>query len=237
MLFELVSPPAAPSVPVLTTSNIPSGAGRHRRQQETDETTSNCLDLLRRQTRTAHDATEAQFAAFLSAPASHLDSFLLTHLLAFEALSKARIGPELPEENGCLPDMISRLRADCDIRGLAVAKAPIMLPLPSAAVAYLVIGSRLGTEVIRRKLIGVIPEADLPQYFAPQGANHDTALAWQALRDRLGGIPADSVEATEICAGALRGFDAFAEADVIMRTTCGTGRMLPPSHIPATQEF
>lgn len=207
-------------------------------RKQADGPALTCLERLRRETQASHMATETLFAAFLDAPERHLDFFLLTHLLAFEALQSARIGAPLSEEANCLPDMIARLRADCARRGRPAPAAPRLAPLPSEAVAYLVIGSRLGTEVIRRKLLKVAPEAGLPSYFVP----HDTGPAWQSLRARLSAIPGDSPLADQICSGALRGFDAFALAADLLRsrTADWTGDLSgqQPSYpqTPATQE-
>ena len=196
-----------------SSSSASRRAPRSRRPARDGAVTESCLDLLRRETRGAHEATEALFAPFMTQPAAHLDMFLATHLLAFEAMRDARIGAELSEEAQCLPDMIARLRKDCDLRMLHLPEAPVLPPLPSAAVAYLVIGSRLGTEVIRRKLVAGGSDQPLPCYFAPQ----DTGPAWQALRARLTALRAASAAAIDICAVARTGFDAFVRADALLR--------------------
>ncbi|MHA7875579.1 heme oxygenase-like domain-containing protein [Roseivivax sp.] len=159
---------------------------------------------LRSATGTAHDAVEAGFAPFMARPARHLTAFLRAQEAAFLALDAARAGPPLPEEAEVLAPMLAGLRADlADHPPLAL---PVPAPISPMATAYLTLGSRLGTEVIKRHLAA--HGLPCPQAFraAPP------AEGWRAFRDRLAHWDPASPAFATLAEDARRGFALFSAA-------------------------
>ncbi|SIT03933.1 hypothetical protein SAMN05421759_11188 [Roseivivax lentus] len=159
---------------------------------------------LREATQDAHRSVEECFAPFMAAPAPHLDRFMAAQLTALVAL-RAHGGPGVVSEDAALLDaLIDDLSAD--LAGRVLPGLPQGRPLLPEAVSYLTLGSRLGTEVIKRRLT----EARLavPRAFAAR----PPSLAWQAFRTRIDGLEGDEVALSALIEDARRGFELFRAA-------------------------
>lgn len=80
------------------------------------------------------------------------------------------------------------------------------------AAAYLVVGSRLGTEILRRQLLAAGHDA-LPRYFK----SRDYAALWQGVCRDLDRVPVGSELAQRITRDVQRGFAIFLEQARIHR--------------------
>jgi len=168
---------------------------------------------LRRATQAAHAATEAAFAPLLSA-ADGLDGFLRAQQAALATLHAARDGEAFPEEAGLLPVLLADLEADLAARGLEPLPRDDAAPMTSLAVAYLVFGSRLGSEVIRREQMQA--DRPLPRYLRAR----DHAAGWRAVCTRIDAIPPGSEAALRLVEDVARGFAYFRRAALSLSTDC-----------------
>lgn len=174
------------------------------------------LQRLRDESRSAHEALDQSFLPFQNDPARHLESFLAAQMAGLTALSTAvRTSPDR-ETLALISEMLDRLEQDCRHYALSVPVVRHKRDLHPVAMSYLVIGSRLGTEVLRRRLLA--SELDrFPLYFAPQ----DYKAAWRELCLRLGAMPGIGVEADDICTSVIAGFELFREAETLTRDLTG----------------
>lgn len=168
---------------------------------------------LASETRGAHEATERDFVAIEADPAAALPDFLAASRLAMRALSAARDGRPVDEEADILDRLVDALEHDCRSSGQAsLPDLPCPEPLDTLAVGYLVLGSRLGTEVLSRRTraAGIA----LPRSFTismPKGT-------WRAFCARLDGIDPDGPCADRIVSDARRGFDLHRAAAARVRS-------------------
>ena len=106
--------------------------------------------MLRHDSRQAHDAAEESFRPFLESPERHLGWFLSTQGAALGALREG-CGPAPGVLSGAvLSDLLKRLAADLAAMRRETASISPSRPLDPLAVDYLVLGSRLGSETMRR---------------------------------------------------------------------------------------
>ncbi len=176
-------------------------------------------DLLRRlrvETHAAHEALDHLFTPFQKAPLEHLGPFLAAQMAGLTALSSAAQVPHDPDTLILLSETLDRLEQDCRHYALTVPVLRHPRKLHPLAVAYLVIGSRLGTEVLRRKLLqqGM---TRMPLYFAPQ----DYKNAWQGLCARLQAMSGNDPQADDICRSVIAGFQLFQDAEARTRDMTG----------------
>lgn len=186
---------------------------------------------LRRATRLEHDATEAVFQRFMADPAAHMSWFLSAQWAGLSALRDVAPsgGPSgtsaqqeqhqeyhrasTPLSHPLLQDLCDRLREDCSALGLHPVFMPA-LSLDPLATDYIVLGSRLGTEVIRRHLVSD-GHHRLPSYFdAP-----DATPLWRRHCLALNDVQPETPRAARICADAKRGFALFARAATAQHNT------------------
>lgn len=174
------------------------------------------LSRLRTESFASHEALDHSFAPFQSDPAAHLRPFLAAQMAGLTALSSSARLPHHADVLPLLSEMLDRLEQDCRHLTISVPVVRCSKRLHPLAVAYLVIGSRLGTEVLRRKLVtsGV---QSVPLYFAPQ----DYKLAWQGLCAELTSLPAIGEVADDVCDGVIAGFDLFHSAARLTQETTG----------------
>ncbi|MBV7409155.1 hypothetical protein [Maritimibacter sp. DP1N21-5] len=163
--------------------------------------------MLRRASRQAHDRTEAIFADFLADPAAHVSAYLCAQRVGIAALVMARAEGFGPSHQGLYGQMIADLDADCARRGLNPPVLMHDLRLHPVAVDYILLGARLGTEVIRRRVAaaGVDP---MPRHFRQMGSTE----AWRMVCARLDRIAPTSPLAEAVTADVANGFDLFARA-------------------------
>lgn len=167
---------------------------------------------LRRDTKTEHDALEAQFLPFMTTPERHLSWFLATQYAALGALLASR--PVAAERMLCgllLTELVGRLRFDLENRGvIAPAITTPNQSLDTVAIDYLVLGSRLGTETMRRKLFADHQREAIPQYFLI-GTMPEL---WQRHCAELNAIDVGSDRATAVIQDTKAGFALFARAAI-----------------------
>ncbi|PRY85599.1 hypothetical protein [Donghicola tyrosinivorans] len=169
------------------------------------------LTRLREQTGATHEALDQLFAPFQRDPATYLNHFLAVQLAGFSALLAA-----CPDCDAQVAAMLrnakSALAQDVADRACFVPQLPAPSSLHPLAVAYLVIGSRLGTEVLRRRLTdaGVAP---MPRYFTPEPYQAD----WRQLCATLRATPADGALADSVVQDVLTGFNLFTLAATLAR--------------------
>ncbi len=101
------------------------------------------------------------------------------------------------------------LGADAGGAGRAVHPAPpLARPLDPIAADYLVLGSRLGTEVLRRELMAQTPPVAIPSYFlacpAPQ--------MWRGHCTLLDSIAPTSEQAEHLIRDVIAGYGVFRAA-------------------------
>ncbi|RIV86103.1 hypothetical protein D2V17_10110 [Aurantiacibacter xanthus] len=160
--------------------------------------------VLRDQTTQVHEDTESAFAAIDLTTPEGLDATLRAHIAALSSL--------LPNLAPCpvFAEEIGRLR-DLAVASLAATgAAPVPSPsrdaaaLDPLAVAYVVLGSRLGARVIAARLRAAqVPEGSAAYaYFRDEGSG----AAWQTLRQMLASFPG---EHTAIVADTSAAFRIF----------------------------
>ncbi len=162
------------------------------------------ISRLREATASAHHAVEDTFAAFMAAPAHHLTDFLAAQLCALTALRAQGPASATPEDDAILTALLADLSADLD--GRPVPDLPRGPALQPEAVSYLTLGSRLGTEIIKRHL----DAAGLPIPRAFRAG--PPRAAWHAFRTRIDAIGADEAALDRLIGDARLGFALFGAA-------------------------
>lgn len=120
----------------------------------------------------------------------------------------ARLDQQRGASQVALEDLIERLDFDLTTAGVRAVQVQSERPLHNLAIDYLVLGSRLGTEVLRRALARDMAREDMPTYFlAPS-----TGALWQRHCRTLDDIPVDSSEAARIIEDVKHGFSLFEQA-------------------------
>ncbi|MFD1343743.1 hypothetical protein [Litorisediminicola beolgyonensis] len=147
---------------------------------------------------------ESLFSPFMDDPAPLMSRFLSAQLIAARALRRGRDGAPPAEEAATLSDMIAALEGDLGDAASRLPDIALPRPLDTLAVGYIVLGSRLGTEVLARRLTALA--LPLPLYFRlpPPGG------AWTAFRARLDALVPDQPMAQRIATDAALGFDIYA---------------------------
>jgi hypothetical protein len=157
-----------------------------------------------------HDALDERFSGLDLCRREGLGRFLRAHRAAFGAMREAlpaqpgRVGSDL------LGGLVGALDSDLAVLGLS---APGLSPRPgfhARAVDHVVLGSRLGTKVLRQRW-AASGDGDVMRagaYMSMPGP----AGAWQAHCDEVSMMTADDAEADRICEDGRRLFHLFAEA-------------------------
>ncbi|MBP0482262.1 hypothetical protein [Sagittula salina] len=168
---------------------------------------------LRLETREAHDRAEAVFARFHDNPLQEMTWFLSVQRAALIGLAEARI----PEENRIcevvLEDLIERLDFDLAHAHVPAVSVTADRPLAGLAVDYLVLGSRLGTKVVRRRLAKLLDHYEMPTYFLAPSAQD----LWRRHCQQLNEIAPDGSMARRITDDSIHGFGLFEKAGEAMR--------------------
>ena len=162
---------------------------------------------LRNSTRPEHDATECLFDPFLNDPVPKLGWYLAAQRSGLAAL----FAGQEPVAVLCatiVPNLINRLDHDLHQMGLHHIPVETFGAIDPIACDYLVLGSRLGTEVIRRKIFGSATNHMIPTYFQ---ADFDTNL-WRVHCSVLDQIDPTTPRAQQIINDVKRGFNLFETA-------------------------
>lgn len=164
---------------------------------------------LRMATQDDHKKAENSFNDFLSAPAAHLRPFLTAQFLALSSLRNNGDDGTSPTCLAVLDDALVRLRADlCAPRGSSRVS---VISLDPIAIDYLVLGSRLGVEVLRRRWIAEFRQESLPADFSQPEGNPAKQL-WKDLCERLALIDPSSDQARRIILDSQSGYALFAQS-------------------------
>lgn len=165
-------------------------------------------EYLNRETRSEHTAVEAAFDAFDMATGEGMDAILTAHIGAMDRLLPALSDhPEYRDEIVRLRSLASLSRDALDLpeRAKTPRQAEALHPL---AIAYVVLGSRLGARVISRRLDkqAVRWNDDVRGYFTDEGSGP----AWSLLCEELETGHWDA-ELTDIADDAQRVFALYGE--------------------------
>ncbi|MEI4472629.1 hypothetical protein [Frigidibacter sp. MR17.24] len=161
---------------------------------------------LQRDTRAAHDRLDAALARIDLGSASGLAAFLQVQAEGF-AMLRAGLGdgagdPGLaPGLSDLLDEMTAALAADVG----PVARPAQVPPLSPDAVAYVTLGSRLGTRALAQRWAAGVAGS---RYFALPSRGAE----WRDLVARLSARPATGPAADRVTADALTCFSLFDEA-------------------------
>ena len=162
--------------------------------------------MLRHDSRQAHDAAEESFRPFLESPERHLGWFLSTQGAALGALREG-CGPAPGVLSGAvLSDLLKRLAADLAAMRRETASISPSRPLDPLDVDYLVLGSRLGSETMRRSFYG--NGQATPAFFRAG----PLPLLWRRHCDMLDAVEPGSDRGTRITDDTLAGFALFEQA-------------------------
>ncbi|WP_208987496.1 heme oxygenase-like domain-containing protein [Roseibium marinum] len=113
-----------------------------------------------------------------------------------------------------MTDLIRRLDLDLLSSGKTAAEVAPAGPLEPLAVDYLVLGSRLGTEVLRLRLFSGYPSDKIPAYFRAPALPQ----LWSAHCTALDAIPPGSARADQILEDVKTGFALFGQAATAQKT-------------------
>ncbi|WP_043871374.1 hypothetical protein [Celeribacter indicus] len=163
---------------------------------------------LRKAVQADHDATERVFARFDQEGTRHLSWFLAAQRAGLWALYESCGNRDRLLCGPALIDLIERLDFDLAIEDVRPRSLEPDCVLDCLAVDYLVLGSRLGTEAIRRKHFAEVPREQIPTYFL---AGSDGRL-WKKHCDALDGIAPGSSRARRIFEDTRKGFALFERA-------------------------
>lgn len=158
----------------------------------------NLRDALRSATAGPHRRLDAQLSRLDLASSDDRRAFCEVQRRGFTRLGAA-CGWDAAEAATALRDTLKAL--DEDLGPQPLPGPGLDLPLHGDAVAYLLLGSQLGTAVLRRTL----PEPPTRGFFALTGDR----VAWRAFCLRLGAQPDDSAESRRVLRDAIRAFSIF----------------------------
>ncbi len=185
-------------------------------------------ERLREDLQAVHDALDQKISTLDLTDRGEYRAFLaMTHM----ALSG--IEAEGGDATGLLDEMVRALAEDLEALG-DPASAPLApVRVHPLALDYVLIGSRLGTQVLRKRwLAGADPQVKAADaYFSlpAQGA------AWRALTDALGTMSGADRQAAEVVADARALFQRFSASLELCRTSLSP--VLEPKrhgpHVPA----
>lgn len=165
--------------------------------------------VLKQQTQAHHEDVDRAMSELDLAVAADYARFLQINLLGFRAMRAA-----VPAESAAalsLAAMIRQATADLAVLGRADPglPLPVLAPVHPLAAEYVIEGSRLGSQVLKR-LWARSEDANVLQAGAyltqPRAAE-----AWRDVCARLSTIDATSSEAAEIIQDSRRIFDCFLE--------------------------
>jgi hypothetical protein len=168
---------------------------------------------LRVQTSEHHNNLEALFAPFMDDPETHMRWFISASYAGFLALALSRpAAPMLSRD--VLDEMLRLLRNDLQRFGGICVPLHHRAQLGADALDYIILGSRLGNEVIRRHVSAKAPYMKMPAYLEQ---NSDSSL-WKILCARLDAVGDDEVARHSIVKDAKQGFVLMYCAARLQRT-------------------
>lgn len=160
---------------------------------------------IRNDTGPEHARVELRFDNVFHDPHARLNDFLRVQQEALLALCRRAADNKSLLSREIIVDLLMRLFADV---GPGPTQGQAGQPLHPVAIDYIVLGSRLGTEVIRRRLVKADPDIAMPSYFlAPP-----VGPVWQRHCAGLDSMAARSPEADRIVADATEAFKIFDRA-------------------------
>lgn len=107
-------------------------------------------DHLKRATSANHDRVDSLFSTLDLTTVRGLGHFLAAHRSGFAAMRPSLVASSGLVDTAMLDEMIDAV--DADLRGLSREAQPLTIaPVTSDAVDHIILGSRLGTAVLRRQ--------------------------------------------------------------------------------------
>ena len=174
-----------------------------------DGQTTTLRERLRTETSANHARVDALFSTLDLTCGAALGKFLAAHRAGFAAMRAA--GPLMTETIGhtLLTEMIDALDADLARLRYHVPELSTQ-PVGSDAIDHIVLGSRLGTAVLRRQWSAATdPEARAAsRYFSLPGQG----AAWRAHTERLTSMPSDGPDADAMIKETKSLYDLFERA-------------------------
>lgn len=183
----------------------------------------NMLADLRASTSAAHERLDASFGSLDLTQEDGFIRFLRAHAVGMKCLFPAFADFVETTLGIDCPDLMGMLERDLQSLGIPLSEIPDIVPSPAlradhsgAGVAYVVCGSRLGLEVIRRGgywgsgtgFRSLYMEDDLGR------------ACWKALVPWLRDAQPASQERDEVLAAAIASFEAFANAFAVSAGNC-----------------
>jgi heme oxygenase len=183
----------------------------------------NVRSRLRRETSISHKEVESAFDLFDLTTRSGMAHTLTAHRNALGRLLPSLASlPLFSDEIQRLQNLAEQSRAALGILGgdAPGGIAPSIHPL---AAAYVILGSRLGAEVLRRRLEALPKDwdADVIAYFGDRMSQDH----WKALLQMLGDVDCEQ-EANEIIEGAQAAFGVFREEAMMAAQHVGVAEAL-----------
>lgn len=160
---------------------------------------------LRHDTSVDHERVEAAFAPLFDHADRNLDGFLAAQWRALDSLRRTMVAGSARGIESLIDGLLEDLRGD----GAASvpAEGAAGMRLDPLAVAYVVVGSRLGAEVLRRRL-GQEGARTLPRFFDARDVNAE----WAAVCGALAAIAPGSADAARIVGDVRLAYGCFIEA-------------------------
>ncbi|MGI3170934.1 hypothetical protein ACRARG_17415 [Pseudooceanicola sp. C21-150M6] len=154
-----------------------------------------------------HVATETLFEDFMRNPERHLSWFLASQRAGLLSVHMSRTEGSDTLSAHIIEDLLDRLDFDLAVRNVSPRQIDPEGPLDPLSVDYLILGSRLGTTMLYRRLFAANGPG-IPAYFL---APSDTPL-WQRFLKRLNALDPALPRAARIIDDARTGFSLFSRA-------------------------
>ncbi len=173
---------------------------------------------LRQDLASDHAKLDAAFAPLDLRQAADFKVFLGAQRLAFAAIDPGPAGAGNRVDAALIDRLVSALDRDLDRLG-ATLPAPLrrLAVMPGLALDYVVLGSRLGTQMLRRQWQTskdpAVLAADAYMALPPM------TEAWRGFCDRAGRLPADGADAARAVQQSRALFDLFGAAQTLMTTS------------------
>ncbi len=158
--------------------------------------------VLRDESRGLHDDAESAFSWFEADPVGTMSRFLSAHASAVRHLFPALASHRSLRVRGASSRLKTALEKDCAQRDLEPSKLAMPPCDDPLAAAYVVLGSRLGVEAMRRTWAMPSP---LPAYMG----RIDVRGAWSASCAALDRIEPGSIRAREVMQATVVAFRSF----------------------------
>lgn len=154
-------------------------------------------------TKAAHDRTDRLVSGFDLSCARGRAGFFTAQRLALDAMARV---PGIPDDiAACLGDLVARL--DADLGAPPRGGLPAVRHVEPLAARYILLGSRIGTQVLARRFAAADPGGSSAYFDAPSAK-----VEWRQLCLALQKLSGRGTMADAVVADAIRLFDLFSAA-------------------------